>query len=140
VPVDAAVQQEAEPVVDEVSIAVADPLDLLYQGVDRFGGPVGQAAGVEVGEQFGTPGVEGSGEAVQFRDVRVGAVDEPAVQVMFGGVAVTAGVEPAQVLRGDPGSDQSAGPRRQARAQSRSASAPVRIAGRRGGARVIGCG
>ena len=32
-------QQQAEPVVGEVVVAVADSFDLLDQSVDRFGGP-----------------------------------------------------------------------------------------------------
>ena len=60
---DAAVQQEAEPVVVEVAVAVPDPFDLLDQGVDRFGGSVGDAAGVEVGQQYLPPGVDGAGQS-----------------------------------------------------------------------------
>jgi hypothetical protein len=38
---DAAVQQEAEPIVLEVAEAVADALDLLDEEVDRLGRAVG---------------------------------------------------------------------------------------------------
>jgi hypothetical protein len=46
----AAVQEESEPVVVEVTEAVPDSFDLLDQQVHRFGGSVGDAVGVEVGE------------------------------------------------------------------------------------------
>jgi hypothetical protein len=84
VPVGAAVQEEAEPVVGEVAVAVPDAFHLLDQTVDRFGGSVGDAAGVEVGEQFGSPGVQGAGEADQFGDLVLGDGGEPAQQPAFG--------------------------------------------------------
>jgi hypothetical protein len=75
------VQQQAEPVVVEVAKSVPDPFDLLDQQVDRFGGSVGHAGGVEVGQQLGLPGVDGAGQPVQFADVGVGAVGQPPIQV-----------------------------------------------------------
>ncbi len=45
-------QQQPEPVVGEVVVAVPDRLDLLDQPVDGFGGPAGDSAGVEVGQQL----------------------------------------------------------------------------------------
>jgi len=42
---------------------VPDPLDLLDQKVDRLGGPVGDAAGVEVSQRLGPPGVDGARQA-----------------------------------------------------------------------------
>jgi len=48
VPIDATVQQEAEPVVAEVALAVPpDSLHLLDQRVDGLGRSVGDAADVE---------------------------------------------------------------------------------------------
>ena len=84
VPVDAAVQQEPEPVVGEVAETVADALDFLDEQVHRFGAPVADAAGVEVGEQLTSPGVDGAGEAVQLGDIRVGAVNQPPIQPLLG--------------------------------------------------------
>jgi hypothetical protein len=40
---------------------------------------------------------------VQFRDGRVGAVDQPAAQVLFGGVAGSAVEDCPEVLGIDPG-------------------------------------
>jgi hypothetical protein len=45
---------------------VPDPLDLLDQQVDGFGGPVGDTVGVEVGQQLTAPGVDCAGEANQL--------------------------------------------------------------------------
>jgi hypothetical protein len=74
-------------------VAVPDSLHLFDQCVDRFGGAVGDAAGIEVGEQLGSPGVEGAGEADQLGDLVLGDVDELAQQMAFGAVAVRAAVE-----------------------------------------------
>jgi hypothetical protein len=65
-PVGAAVPQEGERVVGEVPESVPDPLDLLDQQVDGFGGPVGDTVGVEVGQQLTAPGVDCAGEANQL--------------------------------------------------------------------------
>jgi hypothetical protein len=63
-----------------------DPFHLLDQSVDGFGGSVGDAAGVEVGEQLGPPGVQGAGEADEFGDLVLGDVGEPAQQPAVGPV------------------------------------------------------
>jgi hypothetical protein len=62
----------------------AGALDALDQQVDRFGRPVGDPIGVEVGQQLLAPGVDRSGQAVQLGDVGVGAVAEPPVELVFG--------------------------------------------------------
>jgi hypothetical protein len=85
---------------------VPDPLDLLDQEVDRFGRSVGDAAGVEVGQQLGAPGVDGAGQSLEFVDAGVGAVGEPGVEMLFGAGPVGAAVEQAQFLGGDPGLGQ----------------------------------
>jgi hypothetical protein len=64
-----AVQKEPESVVVEDPLSL-DFLDLQVRGLGRS---VGDAAGVEAGQQFLRPGVDRSGEAVQFGDVGVGA-------------------------------------------------------------------
>ena len=76
VPFDAAVEQEAEPVVVEVAESVSDSFDLLGQ-LDRFGRAVGDAGCVEVGQQLGPPGVDGAGRSGQFWDVGAGAIVQP---------------------------------------------------------------
>ena len=81
----------------------AGSLDLLDEQVHRLGGPVGDAAGVEVGEQLGPPGVDGAGQAVELGDVGVGAVHQPPVQPPLGVVAGLGAVHQPQVLGGDPG-------------------------------------
>ena len=93
-------QQEAEPVVVEVAESVSDSLDLLDEQVDRFGGAVGHAAGVEVGQQFWVPGVDGAGQPGEFGDVGVGAVGQPPIQVLLGAFPVRAGEDQPQVLGG----------------------------------------
>jgi len=55
-----------EPVLVEVVVVVPDPNDLVDQSVDRFSGSVGDAAVVEVGEQFRSPGIQGAGDADEF--------------------------------------------------------------------------
>jgi len=103
VPVDAAVQQQPEAVVVEVAEAVAGSLDLLDQQVHHLGRAVGDAAVVEVGEQLVAPGVDSHGEAVQLRDIGVGAMHPPPVQPPPSLVAGLGAVEQPQVLGGDPG-------------------------------------
>jgi hypothetical protein len=87
------VQQEAESVVGEVAVPVSDPLDLLDQPVDGFGGSVGDAVGVEVGEQLVAPGVDGAGQPDQFGYLVFGDVGEPAQQPSFGAGSVGFAVE-----------------------------------------------
>jgi hypothetical protein len=82
---------------------VAAAFYLLDQQVGGFGGPVGDAAGVEVGQQFVPSGVDGASQAVQLGHVGVGAVGEPAVQPLLGPSAITGLVDQPQVLGGDPG-------------------------------------
>ena len=80
-----------------------DALDLPDQQVDRFGPAVRDAARVEVREELRSPRVDRAGQAVQLRDVRVGAVHQPAVQALFGvGPVAGALLDQAQVLGGDP--------------------------------------
>jgi hypothetical protein len=54
-------------------------------------------------DEFVAASVDGAGEPVQFRDGRVGAVDQPAAQVLFGGVAGSAVEDCPEVLGIDPG-------------------------------------
>jgi hypothetical protein len=54
-PPDAAVQQQPQPVVGEVAKAVPDPLHLLDEQVQCFGGPVGAAIGGVEGEDLDLP-------------------------------------------------------------------------------------
>jgi hypothetical protein len=74
-------------------ILAPDSLHLFDQRVDCFGGAVGDAAGVEVSQQFAPPGIEGAGEADQFGDFVVGDGGEPAQQPPFGPVPVRFSVE-----------------------------------------------
>src|ERR671912_2972675 len=83
---------------------MADPLDLLDQSVDGFGGSVGDAAGVEVGQQLVPPGVQGAGEPDQFGDLVLGDGGEPAQQPPFGPVPGRLSIQKPEVLGGDPGS------------------------------------
>jgi hypothetical protein len=62
-PGDAAVEDEPNSVVVEVAESLAGPFDLLDQQVGRFSGSVGDAAGVEVGQQYLPPGVDGAGQS-----------------------------------------------------------------------------
>ncbi len=73
VPGDAAVQEQAQPVVVEVAEAVSDALDLLDHEVDGFGGSVADAGVVEGGEKLVPPGVEDAGQASELGDMGVGA-------------------------------------------------------------------
>jgi hypothetical protein len=81
---------------------VADSIDLLDQPGDRLGESVGHAAGVEVGQQFLAPGVEGAGQSQQLADLVFGDVGEPAQQPSFGVDTVGFAVEQPQLLGGDP--------------------------------------
>ncbi len=65
-PGDAAVQEQAEPVVGEVAESEADPFDAFDQQVDRLGGAVAGAGGGEVGQQLVLSGGDGPPEPVQF--------------------------------------------------------------------------
>ena len=66
-PPDAAVQQQPQPVVGEVTEAVPDPLHFLDEQVDRLGGPVGTAAGGMSSQDLGLPGPDGAGQPRQLR-------------------------------------------------------------------------
>ncbi len=55
--------------VGEVAEAVPDPFDLLDQAADGLGWPVGDSAGVEVGEQLISPSVDGSGQSAPLGDL-----------------------------------------------------------------------
>ena len=99
-------QQQAEPVVVEIAESVTDALDFFDQQVGRFGGSVGDTAGVEVGQQFGTPGIEGTSQAGELGDVSVGAVGQPPVEQPVGASPIAAVVDQPEVLGGDPGSGE----------------------------------
>jgi hypothetical protein len=73
VPADAAVQQEAEPVVGEIAEPKADPLDPLDEQVHRIGRTVADSASGEVRQQLGFPGRDGAPEPFEFRHAGGGA-------------------------------------------------------------------
>src|SRR5215207_7482944 len=61
-------EQDAQPVVVEISESVCEPADFLDDQVDGFGAAVGHAASVEVGENLGLPGLEGTAEPGDLGD------------------------------------------------------------------------
>ena len=62
VPLNGGVEQEAEPVVGEVAVAVAEAAELLDDEVVGFGTAVGSAADGVVGEDPVFPGPDGPGQ------------------------------------------------------------------------------
>jgi len=102
IPGDAAVQEQAQPVVLVVAEAVSDALDFLDDQVDGLGRSVADAGVVEAGDQFIPPGVEGAGQAGQLGDTGVGAMGQQAVEQLLGAGVVRRPVEQAQVLGCDP--------------------------------------
>jgi hypothetical protein len=81
-PLDAAVQQQPQPVVSEVAEAVPNPFHLLDQQVHGLGGPVGAALGGMPGQDLGLPGPHGASQPGQFRELDAIA---PAVEAVQGG-------------------------------------------------------
>ena len=103
VPGDAAVQEQAEPVVGEVAEPEADCLDPLDQQVDRLGGSVGGASGGEVGEQLRFPCGDGAAEPLELGYAVSGAGPVEAFEPAAGAVEVGGAVDVAQLLTGDLG-------------------------------------
>jgi hypothetical protein len=75
------VQQQPQPVIVEVTEALADPLHLLDQQVDGLGGPVGAAIGGMPSKDLGLPGPYGVSQAGQLSDLD--AIN-PAVEAIQG--------------------------------------------------------
>jgi hypothetical protein len=66
------------------AVAVAKPFHLLDERIGGFGGSVGHAAGIEVGEQFLAPGVKGAGQSDQLGDLVCGDEGEQGQQSPLG--------------------------------------------------------
>src|SRR5215216_4536535 len=124
-PPDAAMQQQPQPVIGEVAEAVADPLHLLDEQVDRLGGPIGAAGGQVPGQDLGLPGPHGAGQTGQLEELDAVAPAVEAVQRDAGARQITGGVDRTQQFLALPGGRDLAEtiPRRESRVQPRSATA-----------------
>jgi hypothetical protein len=103
VPADAAVQQQAEPVIGEVSEPEPGAFNALDEQVHRFGRAVGSPASAEVGEQLVLPGGDGAPEPFEFGYAWGCAGLVEGVQPAPSPIQVRGGVEVPRLLAGNVG-------------------------------------
>ena len=88
-------EQQAEPIVGEVSKSMADTENFLDQQVDRLGGAIAGPPGGEVGQEFLAPCGDGARQPGDLSYPGVDAGNGPAIESGGGVVAVTTAVDRA---------------------------------------------